>query len=74
MDFTIIHIGKCGGSAVYNTLQKHNIKYSYIHYNFNHKKFKENHKYLIMLRNPISRFISAFNWRYKLVLIDKKQE
>ena len=29
---------------------------------------------MIVIRNPIDRFISAFNWRYKLVVLDKTQE
>ena len=29
---------------------------------------------MIVIRNPIDRFISAFNWRYKLVVIDKAQK
>lgn len=35
--------------------------------------FDINEKYVIVLRNPIKRFISAFNWRYKLVIDDKTQ-
>jgi len=72
MYLTIIHIGKCGGSVVIETLKKNKIKFNQIH--IKHVKFKENHKYVIILRNPISRFISAFNWRYKLVLLDQIQE
>jgi hypothetical protein len=57
---------------VCNTLSKNNIEFNQIH--IKKVKFKENKKYVILLRNPISRFISAFNWRYKLVLLDKTQE
>jgi len=72
-DFCIqlIHIGKCGGSTVISMLKQNKIKYNKIHIT---KPIFNNHdKYLIVLRNPIERFISAFNWRYKLVVIDKIQ-
>jgi len=72
MKLVIIHIGKCAGSVVCNTLRKNNIEFTEIH--VQKAKFKENKKYVILLRNPISRFISAFNWRYELVLIDKTQK
>jgi hypothetical protein len=72
MKLVIIHIGKCAGSVVCNTLKKNNIEFNQIH--VQKAKFKENKKYVILLRNPITRFISAFNWRYELVLIDKTQK
>ena len=72
MKLVIIHIGKSAGSVVCNTLKKNNIEFTQIH--VQKAKFKENKKYVILLRNPITRFISAFNWRYKLVLIDKTQK
>ena len=68
----VIHIGKCGGSTVINVLKKNKIACDEIH--INEPKFNDKHKYLIVIRNPIDRIISAFNWRYKLVVIDKKQE
>ena len=68
----VIHIGKCGGSTVSTILRKYNIRHEHVHM----KKpiFNDTHKYLIIIRNPIDRFISAFNWRYKLVVLDKTQE
>jgi hypothetical protein len=68
----VIHIGKCGGSTVMNVLKKNKIESKEIH--IVEPQFNNKHKYLIVIRNPIDRFISAFNWRYKLVVIDKKQE
>jgi hypothetical protein len=72
MVIKLIHIGKCGGSTVAKMLQKNNIKYKEIH--ISKPIFNKNDKYLIVIRNPIDRFISAFNWRYKLVVLDKTQE
>ncbi len=67
----LIHIGKCGGSTVKTELKKARIKFFEKHIckvTYSNKK-----RYIIIIRNPISRFISAFNWRYKLVIDDKIQ-
>jgi len=67
----MIHIGKCGGKTV-NTILKKN-KYSIIQKHIQPVYFNSKRKYIILLRNPISRFISAFNWRYHLVCTIKTQ-
>ena len=71
MVLKLIHIGKCGGTTVDSILAQNNIRHENIHV----KKpvFNSNDKYLIIIRNPIDRFISAFNWRYKLSVLDKIQ-
>jgi len=69
MNLVIIHISRCGGTVIRKTLKKYNIEFTTIH--IQKVKFKENKKYIIVLRNPISRFISAFNWRYKTIILDK---
>jgi len=71
MIVNIIHIGKCGGSTVGLILTQNNIKFEHIH--IEKPIFNKHKKYLIMIRNPIRRFISAFNWRYRLVVVDKVQ-
>lgn len=71
-NFTIIHIGKCGGSTVTSELKNHNIKFDIVH--CRKVNYDSNKKYIIIIRNPIKRFISAFNWRYKLVCDTKEQE
>ena len=70
-DIVLIHIGKCGGSTVRAELNKKGLKYVEKH--ITQVKFQRNKKYIIVIRNPISRFVSAFNWRYKLVVRDKVQ-
>ena len=64
-DLVVIHIGKCGGSTVCKELEKNNIKHKEIH--IVKPIYEPNKKYIIVIRNPIKRFISAFNWRYHLV-------
>jgi hypothetical protein len=70
-EFIFVHIGKCGGATVNKFCKINNIKHEVVH--IRQCKFDSNKKYLILLRNPIKRFISAFNWRYKLVVDDKIQ-
>ena len=68
----LIHIGKCGGMTVSSLLILRGIKHKAIH--LRKPIFDRTHKYIILIRNPNQRFISAFNWRYKLVIADKAQE
>ena len=72
MEYELVHIGKCGGNTVYKVLKSLNLRYVLIHIRtviFNPKS-----KYIILIRNPISRFISAFNWRFHLVCETKTQQ
>jgi hypothetical protein len=69
-----VHIGKCGGSSISKRLADSEIvsrKYiSYYVSHINGVSPNSNCDYLICLRNPISRAISAFEWRKKLVTFD----
>tara|TARA_Y100000296_G_scaffold87150_1_gene130090 strand:+ start:9083 stop:9781 length:699 start_codon:yes stop_codon:yes gene_type:complete len=70
----LIHVGKCGGSSLRKAISEstkvsitgtvHIFKPAYI----------KNQHYYIVARDPIARCISAFNWRYKLVVEDKVQK
>lgn len=71
-NLVFIHIGKCGGSTVTSELRSKNVKFSQIH--VRQSIYEPNKNYVIVIRNPIKRFISAFNWRYYLVCDSKKQE
>jgi hypothetical protein len=51
-----IHIGKTGGSTIQKLL---NIRQYHLHKNYN-----LNSKFIIWIRNPIARFVSAFNMSY----------
>ena len=72
MELNIIHIGKCGGSTVRKAIENSDIvnkKYSEVTLtHVNKVKYSENIDYLIIIRNPISRLLSAFNWRYYLIV------
>ena len=59
-----IHIGKCGGTYVHHAIGMPS--------QFHARKplFDKNHLYIIWVRNPIARFVSAFNMSYALVNYD----
>ena len=69
-----IHVGKCGGSTIEKLLHESplvNRKYKQIiQSHVGGVTIDTNCDYLICLRNPISRAISAFEWRRKLVVSD----
>lgn len=67
----LIHIGKCGGLTARKELSKKGVRFAPKH--VTRVEFNKNKQYIILVRNPISRFASAFNWRYKLVVEDQKQ-
>lgn len=64
---TFIHIGKCGGETVSHYLKS---KINSIH--CRPVIFDSNQKYLLLLRNPIERFISSFYWRRFLLFSGHK--
>ncbi|WP_338733081.1 sulfotransferase family 2 domain-containing protein [Mangrovimonas cancribranchiae] len=72
VDKVVIHIGKCGGSSVIEELKKRDVKFFEKH--VGEVTYRKKKKYIIVIRNPISRFVSAFNWRYKLVVEDGTQK
>jgi hypothetical protein len=53
---TFIHIGKTGGSTIQSLL---NLKQYHLQKNYNYKN-----TFIIWVRNPIARFVSAFNMSY----------
>lgn len=73
-----IHIGKCGGASLWRAVKDSELVKSQF------KQVERIHiskppvlrraNYLVIVRNPIMRMISAFNWRYKLVVDDEVQK
>ena len=73
----VVHIGKCGGSTVRLAIAQSELlakkfgKVKFTH--ISQVKYSQHEKYLIVIRNPIARAISAFNWRYHLVVETEQQ-
>ena len=70
---SLIHIGKCGGGSLNAALRKAGIADEFRVFHVQQPVFRKNMRYIILARNPIERTISAFNWRYKLVVITEEQ-
>ena len=72
-----IHIGKCGGASLRRAIADSPIvkgRFKKVHkVHIRKPPVLQNARYLIVIRNPIERAISAFNWRYKLVVEDQVQ-
>ncbi|SCZ57494.1 hypothetical protein [Thiohalomonas denitrificans] len=69
----LIHIGKCGGRTVRDGIE--NAVHNFVTHEVHIKKpvYRKDLKYIIVARGPISRLVSAFQWRYKLVVSDGDQ-
>lgn len=68
----LIHIGKCGGTSLRLALREGNIGlYEEVH--IKQPIIDESHKYFIVTRSPIARSLSAFNWRFHLVVTTDQQ-
>ena len=69
-----VHIGKCGGSTIFDLLSNSDIvkaRYSsFFESHVNGVNISDSCDYLICLRSPISRAFSAFEWRKRLVIDD----
>lgn len=67
-----VHIGKCGGGSLWRAIRNSKL----VRRTFNNvvrvhmakPPILKNAKYLIVVRNPIERTVSAFNWRYNIVV------
>jgi hypothetical protein len=70
--FTLIHVGKCGGTSVNHFFNKHRVVFKNVH--VMKPQYTPNAKYVLLLRNPVQRFQSAFYWRQHLVSITKEQK
>lgn len=68
----LIHIGKCGGTTVKKEFRA--AGYNFRPWHIKKVVYNPTKKYIIVIRNPIERFISAFNWRYKLVVESEAQK
>jgi hypothetical protein len=72
-----IHIGKCGGRSVHESLHNSPIvkqRFTATHrVHIRRPAYNRKNRYLFVIRNPIDRAISAYNWRYRLVVTEGVQ-
>lgn len=69
-DVYLIHVGKCGGSTLKEAFRQ-NLRYPAVkRIHIRKPAYDPLGQYFIVVRNPVQRAISAFNWRYKLVVED----
>jgi hypothetical protein len=72
-----VHIGKCGGVSTIQAVQESD--YFQSHFDrllvchVSKPPMLSRAKYMFVVRNPISRTLSAFNWRYKHVMLGGNQ-
>jgi hypothetical protein len=64
-DLVVIHIGKCAGATVRKELNAAGMAHSEVH--VSKPIYYPDKRYLILLRNPVDRFVSAFNWRSRII-------
>ena len=66
-----IHIGKCGGTTLLKSLKASSKTKKYLQkitIHLHKPPIMKKAKYAIVIRNPIKRAISAYNWRYNHVI------
>jgi hypothetical protein len=59
--FVLIHVGKCAGGTACHELHKAGHIFEHIH--VQKPTIKNESRYAILIRDPVSRFASAFHWR-----------
>jgi len=66
--FSLVHVGKCGGSSVVHELLRREFRFEHVH--MRRPAIGPDHRYVILVRDPVARFISAFNWRRHMLGAD----
>ena len=69
----LVHIGKCGGRTLREGLSNasRNSDVHVVH--IREPIYRPDLQYIIVARGPVSRLLSAFRWRYKLVVTEGAQ-
>ena len=73
VETVVILIGKCGSGSLRAALKQSGAADKMFIVHVQRPLFRDDLKYIIVARNPLTRVISAFNWRYKRVVIDEAQ-
>lgn len=63
--FDLVHVGKCGGTSAATELRGHGFRFDHVH--MRRPEVGPERRYVVLVRDPIARFVSAFNWRRHLI-------
>jgi hypothetical protein len=79
----LVHVGKCAGESVTKALEQHGLPFTEHHCGLANVEIadqvltgEENDLFVILIRDPVSRFVSAFEWDLleKFIARDKPQD
>jgi hypothetical protein len=62
--FDLVHVGKCGGGTVLQELTAKG--YRFEHFHLRRPVVAADRRFVILVRDPVARFVSAYNWRRHL--------
>jgi len=63
--FDLVHVGKCGGSTIVEELRARGFRFEHLH--LRRPVVEAARRYVVLVRDPVARFVSAFNWRRHLL-------
>lgn len=63
--FDLVHVGKCGGSSIAEELKARGFGFEHVH--MRRPVARAGRRYVVLVRDPVARFVSAFNWRRHLL-------
>jgi len=63
--FDLVHVGKCGGSSIVEELRAR--RFCFEHFHMRRPQPAADRRYVVLVRDPVARFVSAFNWRSHLL-------
>lgn len=63
--FDLVHVGKCGGTSIAEELRAREFRFDHVH--LRRPVAEPGRRYVVLTRDPVARFVSAFNWRRHLL-------
>ncbi|MEM6638062.1 MAG: sulfotransferase family 2 domain-containing protein [Pseudomonadota bacterium] len=69
----LVHVGKCGGGSFRASLVETELSKFVRNVHVHKPPLDTRYKYWLLIRNPLDRTVSAFRWRHKLVVEDRKK-
>lgn len=63
--FDLVHVGKCGGGTVVQELRGRGCQFEQFH--MRKPVFAPGRRYVVLVRDPVARVVSAFRWRRHLL-------